>query len=480
MGRETNTDLIKVLEKQIEEGKGNAIKLKRDRNSLLNISKIAIPEILGYIFVWCLVQEANPPYCCGFDGLPDYSHNFVLVCRHWFEVASRTPEVWSFWGNTLQDWKKCHHRSRATPLDLVLNGDECDPGVHFDKSLQYAVKSRAVQDTIRQVHLRSKNGDTLSSIISALTPDDEGCQGGNIESIIWLNRGTTLVDASNFFARTHLSKLRCLNVSGGFWISSWEGLVSRTTLLTTLSLGVDGSPTTSQLFSLLTLNPNLQDLHLDIVLPEDIDRSTSRVSLRDLKFLNLTGNLRPLCGLLRRLILPELDQMGLALSDPTSEGISQILGPYMQDYFRRNSRFQGRLEISPSYTHYYSTTVTVANLCPQTTAPMTPSVSLTALLIGVPPATFEQLSINLFMLMPRERIVSIDSGLDIKLPEEVFFTMPNVEALYISGGELFEGFLQPNPEGPHAYAVRFVQKLTIAKKACFTPNFHKFIGDGRQ
>ena len=95
MGREANIDLIRALEKRIGEGKGDKIKLKRERNSLLNISTRLPPEILGQIFTWNLVREGF------FRGLREGSYNFLLVCHHWFEVASRTPELWNFWGNTL-------------------------------------------------------------------------------------------------------------------------------------------------------------------------------------------------------------------------------------------------------------------------------------------------------------------------------------------------------------------------------------------
>ena len=61
MGHETNIDSIQALDKQIEEGKGDIIKLKRVRNSFLNISTRVPPEILGHIFVRCLIWKAGRP-----------------------------------------------------------------------------------------------------------------------------------------------------------------------------------------------------------------------------------------------------------------------------------------------------------------------------------------------------------------------------------------------------------------------------------
>jgi len=125
MGREVNAESIRALEKQIEEGKGDIIKLKRARNSLLNISTRVPPEILGDVFAWCLVREVDRSLysLLHFDGLQKGSHNFLLVCHHWFEVASRTPELWGFWGNSLREWEKYHrHWAGASPLDLSSEG----------------------------------------------------------------------------------------------------------------------------------------------------------------------------------------------------------------------------------------------------------------------------------------------------------------------------------------------------------------------
>jgi len=450
MGPEANIDLIRALEKQIEEGVGDIIKLKRERNSLLNISTCVPPEILGHIFTWNLVRVGR------FEGLQMGSYNFLLVCHHWFEVASRTPELWSFWGNTLQDWKKRHGRSGATPLDLVLDGyePESDPRVPFDESLQDAVRCRVIQGTIRQVHLRFDDHTVLTPIISSLTPNGEGGQNENIESIVWENEGDTDADISNFFARSRLSRLRVLDLRG--WTLSWDHLASK--FLTILSLDVDTSPslptlTAARLFSILTSNPNLRTLSLSrAAIPSDTDTSTFKVQLRHLKSLALTGGSRHVYGLLRQLILQEaLDDMWLSGSNSTVEDISQTLAPYMQDYFQRGTWLRGGLGVysssSPSVI-----SLSVGAVPTQTTGPVElPYVSLKALTdFPPPPGVPEQLFASLAAVIPGERIVSFHAWLGMLPPEEVFFMMPNIEELAFSGLLLSEGLLQPNPGGPHA------------------------------
>ena len=441
LGPEANIDLIRALEKRTGVGDADVIKLKRDLNSLLNISTRVPPEILGQIFIQSLVREHR------FEGLEKGSYNFLLVCHHWFEVASHTPELWSFWGNTFQDWKKRHHRSGTIPLDLVLSDYRfgSDP---FDESLRNAVRNRVTQDTIRQVHLAS---NYLTPVISSLTPDDRGGQNENIESIaLHCALGSAPLDVSNFFARSRLSRLRSLRLFGSIIISSLDRLIPRTTLLTTLSLDIEGSSspavTTSQLFSILTSNTNLQELSLGgAILPNDADTLTFKVQLHHLKILSLRGEFSPLFGLLCQLTLQDmLNELRLTVFNSTVENISQNLAPYMRDYFRHNPRFQDRLGVCSS--SYRSISILVGVVRTRTAVPVLelPRVFLN---IFTTPDILDRLFIDLITQIPPEHVVAFQTRRDV--PREVFFAMPNIDTLNIIDAKVSEGFLQPNPDGPH-------------------------------
>ena len=171
MGPEINAHSIQILEKEIEKGIGDVIQLKRVRNSLLDISARVPPEILGSIFRWTAIPGEGYPDVC---ELRNVSYRFLLVCHHWFKVASHTPEFWSFWGNTLEQWSRRYQYSGTGPVDLMLSryfdGDAC---TFSDGPLRDAVRDCAARDTIRSLYLRSNVENLVTDVLSSLTPTEK-------------------------------------------------------------------------------------------------------------------------------------------------------------------------------------------------------------------------------------------------------------------------------------------------------------------
>ena len=459
MGQEVNIESIRVLEEQIAEGKGDVIKLKRARNSLLNISIRVPPEILGAIFSWTLVRP-DPALNLDshFDGFCEGFYNFLLVCHHWFEVASHTPKLWGFWGNTVWEWEKWHRYHRDEPLDLVLSdyGNEIETDGSFDNTLKDKLRDCATRDIVRQVHLWSHDPGLLSTIILSLTPDDEDVQHRSIESFRLENRGTSDVDISIFFARVRLSKLRSLVLSGDLMIP-WDRLALQTSLLSTISFDCSYPsslpPTTPQLLAILVSNPNLRVLSLgDFAVPEeDGDGPVFQVTLPNLKSLSLTGELHDVFRLLERLVFPHpLEFSRLVLSSLTTDSILPVFGSYLRHYFRPNHESQGKLWIKtrsslPRLLFRVETEEDADNDSPfRAEFEVTPEV--------IPPGDLRSLSHDLIALAPQGCIYGLNTDLPIRRLEDLLVAMPNVETLQLCNAALSEGFLQPNPIGPYSKA----------------------------
>ena len=452
MGPEINIDSILALEKQIEEGTINVIQLKRTRNSLLNISAHVPPEILGHIFCWSVIREGD------FDGLKKGSYNFLLVCHHWFQVASGTPELWTFWGNTLDQWSQRYQRSGTAPLDLVLNASYYMRGMNvipFEGPLRDALRDRAASDSIRSVHLQGWDTDLVRSVLSSLTPDGEGVRCSSIESLIL---EYSHLDVSDFLAHNRFPKLRNLRLFTRARIASWDQLKLQATSLTTLSLEFGTSqdnPTTSQLFSILASYPNLHDLSLhETMIPQDaIDEPALRMPLHCLKKLHLVGDFRHVFRLLDRLEYPDrLDHVNLELLECAEEGTPDFLASYLQGRIRRDGRFRDRLGIRVSSVpdpNFVSFRMSVVGKFGAPTMPPGydyPCLSLsTNFKATVSDGTGERMCTNLIALTPREYVVDFTGGFSTLAARDLVATMPNIENLYLMEFVFSDMFLQPDP-----------------------------------
>jgi hypothetical protein len=446
MDREINLDSIRALEQQIQEHERAIIRLKRARNSLLNVSTRLPPEVLGSIFRWNVIPDGD------FGGLSMVSDNFLLVCHHWFQVASGTPGLWSFWGNSVEDWARRHARCRTAPLDLVLatytSGD-------LDDTLRDALRDRAARDAIRRVHLKGFNTrGLLNPIISSIIVEGEESRSINVESFILRNSGKPSVDISSFLSQYQFPKLYRLELLGCS-ISSWDLLKSRITSLTTLSLTSDErspSPTLSQMLSILSANPNLQSLALfyGSVPHADSDRSSSQAQLRHLKRLRLTSNLRCAFGLLNRLELPDkMDDLNLSLSGCSPSDPLQTLGPYLGNRVRRRSPDGLRHSADPGLDFF---SILVGDACEGdltkedwfVTVDVTTSVALRE-------GEAERLCFDNIAHLPQEEVVYLTNTLPILRSEELCAQMCNLAHLELKQVDLSTWFVEPDIREPRVF-----------------------------
>ena len=445
MGREINEGLIRELERKIEGGTGDITQLKRTRNSLLNISMRVPPEILGQTFWWRVQQDLRQ-----LRGLLKDTYNFLLVCHHWSEVASRTPELWSYWGDTLREWLQQSKRSGTAPVDLVLCGYYMvGSRAPFDEPLREALKARANRHAIRSIHLSHERQPLLTSVLSALTPDDGHT---SIESISLRD-----VDASNFFTRCRFPKLWFLSLSTGDQFSAWGHLALHTAALTTLALTIGTAdscaPTTTQLLSILASNPRLQSLKLSgTMIPRDEDRSAIPVPLRHLKKLIIKGNFHPVFQLLQRLDYSKtMDHTTLNFTRCAVEDVLGILGPYVRHHIQRDGRFQDGLGILVDHP-FHSVSILVSAI--KSVEGLVQNVNFAKFTAVLRHSSsrrdMAQLCAKFVAQVPVEHVVNFGGDLSMDAVEEMVSMMPNIQRLHLTNARLYDGFLQPNSEGPLA------------------------------
>jgi len=452
----TNIDSIHALDEQIREYERTLIQLKRTRNSLLDVSKLP-PEVLGKIFQWNVTRKGD------FGGLDHESHNFLAVCHHWAEVASRTPELWSFWGNTPDDWDRWHRRPGTAPLDLVLSGsyygEYGDEEQSLDRHMRHALNDRATKDTIRCVHLEAEDPTLIREIIDDLTTVGEELRSTSMESLVLLNLNNTRpVDVSNFISHYRFPRLRRLDLTN-CTLLSWDHLSSQTSILTTLKLDLadrSPTPTTSQLLSVLASNPALRRVVLlRCAMPNDGGGgSSSRVQLHHLKELRLGGNLRHVLKLLTQMDHPRnMDTLTLILYGCNVVDISQTIGPYLRDHLQRRDRPQDGLNILVSSGDTYRAPHIILHagdargidFSARSQAEVNPFVRIDVVVEGEPRRdVLERMALDLTTYAPREEVVHFRMYNKLAAGVDMYTQFPNLRALSFANMPLPAAFPNPN------------------------------------
>ena len=306
------------------------------------------------------------------------------------------------------------------------------------------------------------------------------------------------MDVSGFFSRYHLPKLKYLRLLG-CRISSWDLLGSRTTALTTLDLTASTlssiTPTLSQLVSILSSNPLLQELALIYKLaPHVVGESASPLaSLRHLKWLSLSGDFCHVFLLIRRLELPDkMNNLNLFLFECSPSDLSQTLGPYLQDRIRRRGGLPGG-GLGLFIAHSSST----FQLCVGDTgggdysAGMAWFITVRVVMSGTPEkAETEKMASDLVMHIPREQIIDLRTTLPILHSEELYVGMRNLIRLLLDRVDLPTFFVEPGVYGSHVFMdllqsgphcdhrthsewrrLEPAHELPVSSRGCREPNF---------
>lgn len=450
MGREPDLDSVRAVEKQVEGREMAIVKPKRSNNSLLNVSVFIPPEVLGEIFHWNVILER------GHMGTRAASYNFLLVCHHWFEVASHTPELWSSWGTRLWQWRRRYTCSRTVRLDLELTNDFKLGCRVLDEPIRHALQDHAARDAIRRVVLITGCSDLQNSIILSITPRGEGSRSSSLESFVshpWDDSGT--VELSDFFARHHFLKLRHLELLGPRNISSWDSLASQTGVLTTLTLMINGcsTPTTSQLLSILSSNPNLQRLQLsgDVIPTSNNDISAFQVRLNQLEYLQLSGDPHGILSLLDRLVLSDkIVSLKLDLLDCPVREILQSLGRYLGNYLRCHNRSREGLAVfaSPDRDPFM---LTVGEPSEIRGLAWFVRVSMRKPLDEQPSEEeCEEACFGVLACVPLGRVISYNAPFSPLKSEDLCVQMSNLFTLEAWRPNLFTWFAEPNPRRTQA------------------------------
>ena len=305
---------------------------------LLSLPACLVPEILGYIFWWSVVCGVNP-----IGRIARNTFNFLLVCRHWFDVATSTPSLWAFWGTSLRECLAFHRYSGAVPLYLNLADVNTNRDIRDASSV---LQDPSVRRRIRHLHVHT-SPKALASILSYMSTPQQSSIRSQIQSLMltvggqWITeRPQESPDVTNFLNAHSLPELHSLHLHG--CNLRWESLIPQTSKLTRLFIHFrDNSrnPTTLQLTTLFTRNCALEEINLSleiITTPEDsLPASSISVFLPHLRRLAVYGNVAGHAQLLNLLTFSnELEYVNTDLFlDGIVTDVAAALTPFLPNLF---------------------------------------------------------------------------------------------------------------------------------------------------
>ena len=434
---------MQKLDKEIEEFDNAAASLQRTRNALRKIWELH-DETLGEVFRWCLVQNR-----CGRDA-----YSFRLVCHRWYTAASRAPGLWSRWGDGLNGWERNALCYRSGPIDLLLeqqgqwmgsqsgwgaSGGWGAPDEYLDSRderlashVHDRLKGCAARGVIRRVNLDCRTS-LLEEILSSLLAGAPLFTGLMELSVV--NTGQSPSDVSKFFT-SPLPKLQRLKLSQ--CKVSWDGMVNHTgslVALTFTNLAEDHTLTVSQLLPVLSANPLLEHLELELSGPVGAVETSSPVPLHRLKALVVDGLSAVIFRLLKELDFPaRIDILRVALGECTPPDLLQTLPEYVG--WRAQAR-GGELKVSVLTSEFGANPLEVSLGYPDDPDYANGAESFLKIVVSSVqgPRTLQGLQhagTRIIAHIPQDSIVDLRTSLPVLHSKELSDMVPNLRSLRLT------------------------------------------------
>ena len=329
-------NLLGEMSSPVHHGK-NIVYLGGLRSPLFNGPVYLPPEVLGHIF-WCrVVSGVNSS-----GSISRGTYNFLLVCRHWFDVATSTPSLWAFWGTSLREFLTFHRHSGDVPLYINLTNINSDRVT----DASYILQDWSVQRRICDLHIRTSPG-ALTNILSLMSMPRPSLVRSRIKSLKFIaeeqrNAGLPeeLPDITNFLKAYSLPELRSLVLHNCRLM--WESLIYQSSGLTRIDIRAHNGctkPTILQLATLFAVNIRLEEIHLSLdiaSMPKNfLSELPTSIVLPHLRRLIIRRGVSDHIRLLNRLafsnLLKQVD-IGLYL-DRTIADVPKALAPCMRKVF---------------------------------------------------------------------------------------------------------------------------------------------------
>lgn len=293
-------DSVDKVDSLLSELEKTRLRLTTARNAMMPACRLPV-EVLSHIFLYL------PGPDCGEYCVPRTKPWLPVtqVCSYWRAVAVGCARLWTSIEvlRVNPDWT-AEMIKRSKRASIQLRAQLYDPSHHAISASKRVVTQLS---RISDIHLAG-NQKSLGPLVRLLTGEAPRLRSLVISNMFWKAHADIMHIPATFITGgapllEHLELNTCLLDWGAPFFGSCPNVTSMT-----INGAMSNQPTLSQLHTILSRMPSLQQLHLDNALPHAQSRpfldSHCQIRLSHLRKLFLSGGCSDVTCLLNRLVIP--------------------------------------------------------------------------------------------------------------------------------------------------------------------------------